>query len=158
TQSPVTAPDTTMSEQADQGGGTMAETSDGSDAGDGTPQDSFAIPGVPTYWVYDDQGSIVNEDTGAVVGSEVGDDSDATPLPDFSMPMDGDVITVGGVSGLGDALMINTSDAAQLDHGSFKGVLPWTPAWQPRRASASSQPTFEAGQRNLMGLTSLDVS
>jgi hypothetical protein len=50
-QPPVKAPDTTMAEQADQGGGTMAETSDGSDQGDGTLQDSSAIPGVPTYWV-----------------------------------------------------------------------------------------------------------
>jgi hypothetical protein len=161
TQNPVTAPNTTMAEQADQGGGTMAESSDGSDTGDGTPQnDSSAIPGIPTYWVYDDQGSSVNEDTGAVIGPDVGSGSDTTPPPDSSLPVDGDVISVGDVTGLGDPLMINAGDDVRLERGSFQGVLPWTPVWQPVRVSATSQPELEAGRRDSsrLPLTPLDFS
>jgi hypothetical protein len=140
TQPPVTAPNTTMAEQADQGGGTMAESSDSSASGDGTLQDSSAIPGVPTYWVYDDQGSVVSEDTGSVVGPDAGSSSDTTALPDSTLPVDGDVITVGQVSGLGDALMINAGDEARLARGSFEGVPPWTPVWRPNDARATPPP------------------
>src|SRR5262249_29052285 len=160
TQAPVKAPDTTMAEQADQGGGTLAETSDGSDAGDGTPQDdmSAAIPGVPTYWVYNDGDSTISEDNG-VVGPAYGDDgTDSTPPPGSSLPVDGDVIAVGDVSGVGDALMINAADAARLDRGDFQGVLPWTPAWQLHRVVVAFQPAFEADQSHPSLLTSLDFS
>jgi hypothetical protein len=151
-QPPVTAPDTTMAEQADQGGGTLAESSDASAGGDGTPQDDSAIPGVPTFWVYDDQGTILNEDTGTVVGSDGGDGSsdpnssgtDTTSVPDSTLPVDGDQIDVGNVDGIGDALMINASDAAALDNHTFTGVLPWAPLLQPRAPIAVSQPTSGA--------------
>jgi hypothetical protein len=159
-QPPVTAPDTTMAEQADQGGGTLAESSDGSAGGDGTPQDNSAIPGVPTFWVYDDQGTILNEDTGTVVGSNDGDASgtDATSVPDSTLPVDGDQIDVGDVAGIGDALMINASDAAALANHSFQGVLPWTPLLQPRPAIAAAQPTFGADPDRQSLMTPLDFS
>jgi hypothetical protein len=72
--------------------------------------------------------------------------------------VDGDVINVGDVTGLGDALMINAGDAARLDRGNFQGVLPWTPVWQPHRAIATAQPAFEASQSNPSGFAPLDFS
>jgi Matrixin len=141
-QDPVSSPNTTMAEQTDQGGGTLAESSDGSDTGDGTPQDESAIPGVPTFWVYADDQSVVNEDTGAVVGAVGGDGSDSESVPDSNLPVDGDQINLGNESGLGDALMINVADAASLDDHTFTGSLPWTPVLLVPRAITVSQPSF----------------
>ena len=142
TQAPVTAPDTTMAEAADQGGGTMSETTDGSSTGDGLPQDGYTIPGVPTFWVYDDDGSTVSEDNGVVGPADTGDGTtdpsstdssttDVTPPPDSTLPTDGQVISVGDVTGLGDALMINVQAARQLDVRGARAVAPWTPLWKP---------------------------
>jgi hypothetical protein len=162
-QPPVTAPDTTMAEQADQGGGTLAESSDGSATGDGTPQDDSGIPGVPTFWVYDDQGSTVSEDTGAVVstdGSSATDSSDTDPnsVPDSTLPVDGDQIDVGNVTGVGDALMINAGDEAAIANHTFTGVLPWTPLYLPRPALAVSLPFFGADAVRPSLITTLDFS
>jgi hypothetical protein len=157
-QPPVTAPDTTMAEQADQGGGTLAETSDGSDSGDGTPQDDSGIPGVPTFWVYSDGSSTVSEDNG-VVGPDYTDDStDTTDLPDSGTPVDGDQINVGSMGGYGDALMINPADEARLERGAYSGVLPWTPAWQSPRAIPVARSTLGTGPNSPILLTALDVS
>jgi hypothetical protein len=130
-QAAVTAPDTTMSEQADQGGGTMNESTDGSGASDAIPQDNSAIPGVPTYWVYDDGSQTISEDNG-VVGSWDGSNStDTTDSSgtDTSALGDVQVITLGDVSGIGDALMADASGEASLSRHGFGGVPPWTPAW-----------------------------
>jgi hypothetical protein len=140
-----------MSEQADQGGGTLAESSDGSDTGDGTPQDQSAIPGVPTYWVYADDETVVNEETGASVGLVGSNGSDSESLPDSTLPVDGDQIDLGDVSGLGDALMINFADASSLDNHTFGGPLPWTPVLLVPRAIAVSQPSFGL-ESNIHGL------
>src|SRR5262249_9729875 len=117
TQPPVTAPNTTMAEAADQGGGTMSESSDDAATLGDIPQDGSAIPGVPTFWVYTDDQLTVSEDNGVVGPADNGDgnpdpsDPDGSltdaPPPDSSIPTDGQVITVGDVTGIGDALMIN---------------------------------------------------
>ena len=74
TQPPVTAPNTTMAEAADQGGGTLSESTRRSAIVGDLPQDEdgSAIPGVPTFWVYNDDESTVSEDNG-VVGPATGD-------------------------------------------------------------------------------------
>ena len=85
TQPPVTAPDTTMAEAANQGGGTMSETTAGPLNVDGLPQDGAVIPGVPTFWVYNDNGATVNEDSGVV-----GPTDNSDPLAD---PSNADLLT-----------------------------------------------------------------
>ena len=104
TQPPVTAPNTVMAEAADQGGGTMSESTSIGDANrlEHLPQDGSVIPGVPTFWVYDDNGSTVSEDNGdrsialADNGDPLADPSnadllttDVVPSPDDTTPTDG---------------------------------------------------------------------
>ena len=167
TQPPVTAPNTTMAEAADQGGGTLSESTDDAAIVGDIPQDGSAIPGVPTFWVYNDDESTVSEDNGVVGPADNGDgnsdpsDSDGSttdaPPPDGSTPTDGQVITVGDVTGLGDALMINDQAARAAGPAELPEELaPWTPLWQPPRPITLFRPAFTAGQANQNLLTGLD--
>jgi hypothetical protein len=159
-QAAVTAPDTTMSEQADQGGGTMNESTDGSGATDTTPQDNSAIPGVPTFWVYDDGSQTISEDNG-VVGSWDGSNStDTTDSAgtDTSALGDDQVITLGDVSGIGDALMADASGEASLSRHDFGGVPPWTPAWPSSLMIAVPRPASETDPQSPSLVMPLDFS
>ena len=107
------------------------------------PRMILAIPGVPTFWVYNDDDTTVSEDTGVVGPIDNGggstDPSDlgssttyVTPPPDGGLPTDGQVITVGEVTGLGDALMINDQAARELDLGIAANMAPWSPLLPPK--------------------------
>ena len=167
TQPPVTAPDTTMAEAANQGGGTMSETTDGPLNADGLPQDGAVFPGVPTFWVYNDNGATVNEDSGVVGPTDsnpLADPSNADLLttnvgfsPDDTTPIDGQVITVGGVTGVGDAMMINGEADRQLDLRTAGNLTPWAPVWRPQLPITIFRPAFATDQANQNVLITLDI-
>ncbi len=167
TQPPVTAPDTTMGEASDQGGGTMSETTAGDSTSDGIPQDGSTIPGVPTFWVYDDSGTTISEDNGVVGPNDTGDGTTdptstdnttivGTPPPDGSTPTDSLVITVGDVTGVGDALMINVRADRELDLRGPGSLAPWTPLWKPPPPITIFRPAFPTDQGSQGALTTLD--
>ena len=174
TQPPVTAPDTTMGEASDQGGGTMSETTDGDSTGDDLPQDGSTIPGVPTFWVYDDSGTTVSEDNGVVGPSDDGDDTTdqtssdntttiGTPPADGTTPSDGQVITVGDFTGLGDAPLMTGCTGAGCNCPLCRAAAalaaaskPWTPLWRPPGPITVFRPAFATDQGNQSALTTLD--
>lgn len=158
----VTAPDTTMAEATDLGGGTMSESTDEAAAGDAPAQDeaSLAIPGVPTFWVYSDDESTVSEDNGIVGSTETDETEDpndtdpSAPPPDD--PTDSQVITVGTVTGFGDALMIDAETERALKLGTASDLAPWTPLWRPSPSITIFRPALAANPLERVAMTTLD--
>jgi matrixin len=169
TQPPVTAPNTVMDEAADQGGGTLSETNADDANASSLPQDVSVIAGVPNYWVYNDSGSTVSEDNGLVNAADNSDPlsdpsnadllaTDIAPSPDSTVPDDAQVITVGNVSGLGDAMMINIGAERQLDSRAAGNLTPWAPLWRPQPPTTIFRPAFTSDQANQNVVTTLDFS
>ncbi|HMF37506.1 MAG TPA: matrixin family metalloprotease [Isosphaeraceae bacterium] len=67
-----------------------------------------------------------------------------------------EVITVGTVTGRGDAMMINESAERQLDMGTAGDLAPWTPLWQPPLPITVFRPIFGTDQTSQNVITTLD--
>jgi hypothetical protein len=161
-QAAITPPTTTMPQQPDQGGGTLQESSAGSSTGNGTQRDGSAMTGVTTFWGYADKGTVANQNTAAVVGSNDGtsdpNDPESDPLSNSTLPFDGVQINLGNVSGIGDALMTDADGEASLANQGFGGVMPWTPVLQLTRTIAVAQTPFGPGPVSRGFITSLDFA
>ncbi len=166
TQPPVTAPDTYMAEMADQGGGTMSQTAEEAETVTGSEEDRFVIAGVPTFWVYDDYstteseddyGTTVSEDAGIVGLTATDEPSPEDPEVDPSIVIDtdhlydGEIIQVGDLSGIGDAVMMDGLHYSRA--GSPGGVAPWTPRWRPPQPRGFFSAGLSAKQPTLDGTT-----
>ena len=77
--------------------------------------------------------------------------------PDDTTPTDGQVITVGGVTGVGDAMMINVEADRQLDLRTAGNLTPWAPLWRPQLPITIFRPAFATDQANQNVLTTLDI-
>jgi Matrixin len=67
-----------------------------------------------------------------------------------------EIITVGTVTGRGDAMMINESAKRQLDMGTAADLAPWTPLWQPPLPITVFRPFFGTDQTSQNVITTLD--
>jgi hypothetical protein len=158
-QPPVTAPDTYMAEASNQGGGTMSESSEATGDEASIQQDWSAIPGVPTFWVYDEEGATISEDAGMIGWTETDEPSEEDPLADptividTDVPEDSELITVGDMSGLGCAFMMPGHDH---DPDRSGGLAPWAPRWQPPRPVGLFMSAPQARPVATTGLAAMD--
>jgi hypothetical protein len=65
-------------------------------------------------------------------------------------------ITVGTLSGMGDAMMVDDAAEASLDMQGPGEVAPWAPFWQPPRPITVFGPALGTDQANQNLLTTLD--
>jgi len=132
----------------------------------GSEEDRFVIPGVPTFWVYDDYsttdgedgcGTTVSEDAG-IVGLTMTDEptpedpvADPTIVIDAGDPHDGEIIQVGDLSGVGSALMMPGGERA--DGSPFSGgIAPWASRWRPPAPLGLAAAGLPARQLRLDGI------
>ena len=168
----VTAPDTTMAEQADQGGGTLASrpTARPATARRRTTPRFRASPrsGSTTIRTWS------TRTTGVVGPSDNGDDTtdssstdgsstDVTPPPDGAPPTDGQVITVGSFTGFGDALLTTGCTGGGCNCPLCRAAAalaaaskPWTPLWRPPGPITVFRPAFPMDEGNQGAMTTLD--
>jgi hypothetical protein len=115
-------------------------------------QPPVAPPNTVVAQASDQGGGTINEATGGSVGGN-GLPRGAMAIPHTTRP---DVLTVGDVSGTGDAMMVDVSAEANLELHGPGSVPPWTPLWQPPLPITVFTPTVGTVQANQSGLTTLD--
>jgi hypothetical protein len=115
-------------------------------------QPPVAPPNTVVAQATDQGGGTINETTGGSVGGG-GLPRGAMAIPNTTSP---NVLTVGDVSGPGDAMMVDVSAEANLELHGPGSVPPWTPLWQPPPPITVFTPTVGTIQGNQNGLTTLD--
>ncbi|QEH37669.1 Matrixin [Aquisphaera giovannonii] len=164
-QPPVTSPNTTMAETADRGGGTMNESTDPADDSAPPQDDASVIPGIPTFWVYNDDDATVSEDAGVVGPNDTGGDSSDTAAGSSDggggttgdgSSTDGTTISVGDLTGQGDALMIDPSAGVPRRPRAADAAAPWAPLWWSARPARPAAMPVQAPAEGLSLITTID--